>query len=84
MASDDDDSVVAAVMRLALCVDQSEDAEQMAVLGTVLRDNCGLEALLSILRNPELVREGRTPRAHSQKDTPRRRARSEGHGTPPC
>jgi len=41
-------------MRLALAVDQSEEPEQMQVLGAVLRDNGGIEALLGILRNPEL------------------------------
>uniref|UniRef100_A0A7S3EW26 Nucleotide exchange factor Fes1 domain-containing protein n=1 Tax=Haptolina ericina TaxID=156174 RepID=A0A7S3EW26_9EUKA len=52
MCSDDSDEVGCAVMRLALAVDTEEiDA---SVLGTLVRDNFGLDALVGILRNPTL------------------------------
>ena len=38
-------------------VGQCEDAESFSVLGALLRDNGGIEALVAILHNPALAEE---------------------------
>ncbi|KAL1527375.1 hypothetical protein AB1Y20_016044 [Prymnesium parvum] len=57
MVSDDDDSVAAAVMRLALAIDECEDIEQTQILGALFREHNGIEALLAILQNSAFAEE---------------------------